>query len=106
MDKIIELSDKIDNLNNKSSLITDKIKLIKSLNEMIEIEKKNLNNILDNDIIASNLKTKIPIKYKKMSIDELEDEFEKCNNINEKILIYLAIDKYYSNIEEELFEIE
>ena len=41
-----------------------------------------------------------------MSINELEDEFEKCNNINEKVLIYSAIDKYYSNIEEELFEIE
>jgi hypothetical protein len=100
MDKIIELSDKIDN----SSNMNDKIKLIKELNEMIEIEKKKLNNILDNDI--KNIKTKIPIKYKKMPIDELEDEFEKCNNINEKILIYFAIDKYYSNIEEDLFEIE
>jgi hypothetical protein len=98
MDKIIELSDKIDNITN----INDKIKLIKSLNEMIEIEKKNLNNIIDNN----NIKTKIPIKYKKMSIDELEEEFEKSNNINEKIIIYSAIDKYYSNIEEELFEIE
>jgi hypothetical protein len=99
MDKIIELSDKIDTISN----INDKIKLIKSLNEMIEIEKKNLNSINN----ASNIiKTKIPIKYKKMSIDELENEFEKCNNINEKILIYSAIDKYYSNIEEELFEIE
>lgn len=102
MDKIIELSEKIDNLSN----INEKIKLIKSLNEMIEIEKKNLNNILDNNIISSNLKTKIPIKYKKMSIDELEDEFEKTNNITDKTLIYLAIEKYYSNIEEELFEIE
>ncbi len=103
MDKIIELSDKINNLSN----INNKIKLIKSLNEMIEIEKTNLNNILENDIKnIKNIKSKIPIKYKKMSIEELEDEFEKCNNINEKILIYLAIDKYYSNIEEELFEIE
>ncbi len=100
MDKIIELSDKIDNLSN----INEKIKLIKSLNEMIEIEKNNLNNILDNDI--KNIKTKIPLKYKKMLIEELEEEFEKCNNINEKTLIYLAIDKYYTNIEEELFEIE
>ena len=100
MDKIIELSEKIDNISN----INDKIKLIKSLNEMIEIEKTNLNSIINN---ASNIiKTKIPIKYKKKTIDELEDEFEKCNNINDKILIYSAIDKYYSNIEEELFEIE
>ncbi len=98
MDKIIELSDKIDNISN----INEKIKLLKTLNEMIEIEKKNLNSINN----TSHIKTKIPIKYKKMSIDELENEFEKCTNINDKIIIYSAIDKYYSNIEEELFEIE
>ena len=102
MDKIIELSEQIDQTSN----INDKVKLIKILNELIEAEKTNLNNILNNNIIASNLKTKIPIKYKKMSIDELEEEFEKINNINEKILIYLAIDKYYTNIEEELFDMD
>ncbi len=96
MDKIIELSETID----KTTNINDKIKLIKSLNEMIEIEKNNLNSIDFNN------KIKISIKYKKMSIDELEEEFEKCNNIHEKIIIYSAIDRYYSNIEEELFEIE
>ena len=64
MDKIIELSDKIDNIAN----INEKIKLLKTLNEMIEIEKKNLNSINN----TSHIKTKIPIKYKKMSIDELE----------------------------------
>ncbi len=93
MDKIIELSEQIDQTSN----INEKVKLIKILNELIEAEKTNLNNILNNNIITSNLKTKIPIKYKKMSIDELEEEFDKNNNINEKILIYLAIDKYYTN---------
>ena len=100
MDKILELSEQIE----KSSNINDKVKLIKTLNELIEIEKTNLNFILNTDI--KNLKTKIPIKYKKMSIDELEEAFETTNNINNKIVIYLAIDKYYSNIEEELFELE
>jgi hypothetical protein len=52
------------------------------------------------------MKIKIPLKYKKMTIDELENEFEKCNNINDKITIYKAINIYYKNIEEELFEIE
>lgn len=99
MDKIIELSEKIDNLTD----INEKIKLTKTLNEMIEIEKNNLNKLIENDL---NINTKIPIKYKKMSIDELEETFEKCNNINEKILIFSAINKYYTNIEEELFEAE
>ncbi len=100
MEKIIELSEQIDNITN----INDKIKLIKTLNELIEIEKNNLNNILNSDI--KNFKTKIPLKYKKMSIDELEEEFEKNININDKILLYMAIDKYYTNIEEELFDMD
>ena len=100
MDKIFELSEKIDNIKN----INDKIKLIKTLNEMIEAEQNNLNFLLNNDI--KNLKIKILPKYKKMTIDELEEEFDKTNNINDKVSIYLAIDRYYTNIEEELFDIE
>ncbi len=98
MDKIIELSDKIDQIKN----INDKIKLIKSLNEMIDIEKNNLNYFLSSDI--KKLKIKILPKHKKMTIDELEEEFENDIDINEKVSIYLAIDRYYTDIEEELFE--
>ena len=98
MDKIIELSDKIDQMKN----INDKIKLIKNLNEMIDIEKNNLNYLLSSDI--KKLKIKILPKHKKMTIDELEEEFENDIDINEKVSIYLAIDRYYTDIEEELFE--
>ncbi len=101
MDKIIKLSEEIDQIKN----INEKVKLIKTLNELIEDEKNNLNNILNSNITSSSNK-KIPIKYKKMLIDELEEEFEKTNNINDKISIYMAIDKYYTNIEEELFDID
>ncbi len=70
---------------------------------MIEIEKKNLNFLLNNDI--KNLKIKIMTKHKKMTIDDLEEEFENTNiNINEKVSLYLAIDRYYKDIEEELFD--
>jgi len=100
MNKIIELAEKID----KTTNIDNKVKLIKDLDEMIETEKKHLNFLLDNDI--KNLKIKILSKYKKMSIDELEEEFDIIEDINEKISIYLAIDRYYSNIEEELFDVE
>lgn len=97
MDKILELSEQIDKIIN----INEKIQLIKKLNELIEIEKTNLNYILNTDI--KNIKTKIPLKYKKMLINELEEEFNKISNINDKIVIYIAIEKYYSNIEDELF---
>jgi hypothetical protein len=100
MNKIIEINDDID----KTTNINEKIKLIKNLNEMIETEKQNLNFLLDNDI--KNLKIKILPKYKKMTIDELEEAFDKVDDINEKIYIYCAIDRYYTNIEEELFDIE
>ncbi len=98
MDKIIELSDKIDQMKN----INDKVKLIKTLNEMIETERNNLNFLLSNDI--KKLKIKIFPKHKKMTIDELEEEFDNVIDINEKVSIYLAIDKHYTDIEEELFE--
>ncbi len=100
MEKIIELSEQIDNISN----INDKVRLIKTLNELIEIERNNLNNILSSDI--KNFKTKIPLKYKKMSIDELEQAFNEATNINDKILLYMAIDKHYTNIEEELFDMD
>ena len=100
MNKIIEMADEID----KTTNIDNKVKLIKNLDEMIETEKKHLNFLLDNDI--KNLKIKILAKYKKKTIDELEEEFDKVDDINEKICIYLAIDRYYSNIEEELFDVE
>jgi len=98
MEKIIELSEKIDQNKN----INDRVKLIKTLNEMIEIEKKNLNFLLNNDI--KNLKIKIPTKYRKMTIDELEIEFDKNIDLNDKIAIFLAIERYYTDIEEELFD--
>jgi hypothetical protein len=99
MNKIIELSDKIDQIKN----INEKIKLIKDLNEMIEVEKNNLNFLLNNDI--NTLKIKIMPKHKKLSIEQLEEEFENTMiNINEKVSLYIAINRYYKDIEEELFD--
>jgi hypothetical protein len=98
MEQILDIENKI----NKTDNIYEKIKLIKELNELIEVEKTDLTNILESDI--DDMKIRIPIKYKKMSIDELEEAFSNCNNINEKIKIYHAINKYYTNIMDELFE--
>ncbi len=98
MEHILDIENKI----NKTDNVYEKIKLIKELNELIEVEKNELTNILENDI--DNMKIKIPLKYKKMTIDELEDAFGNCNDINEKIKIYHAINKYYTNIMDELFE--
>ena len=101
MEEIIALSETI----NKTVSITDKIKLIKNLNSMIEDERNKLNYIYDqmvsNKII--NCKQKIPLKYKKLNIEELEELFNKTEDINDKISIYLAIERAYTNISDELF---
>ena len=98
MEQILEIENKINQIDN----IYEKVKLIKELNELIDKEKTELTYILENDI--NDMKVKIPLKYKKMTIDELEEAFNTCNSINEKIKIYHAINKYYTNIMDELFE--
>jgi hypothetical protein len=98
MDEIIKLSETIDNTIN----INEKVNMIQLLNGMIQKEKTELNNILENNI--SNLKVKIPLKYKKMSINELEELFNNTSNINEKIIIYHAITKSIENVITEMNE--
>jgi hypothetical protein len=95
MEEINELYEKI----SKCTNISEKINMTKILNEMIEDEKNKLNNININNNI------KIPIKYKKMSFEELEEAFDK-SNINEKIIIYHAFERLYNNANDELFENE
>ena len=103
MDEIIKLSEKI----NIESNTNTKVKMINTLNKMIETEKNELNNILQqysnntNELLKS---YKIPIKYKKCSLDELEELFNKSNNINEKIILYRTINKAIENITDDLFE--
>ena len=96
MEEILNIEKQI----NETKEIHEKVKLIKERNDLIVKEKEELTYILDTNI--DNIKIKIPIKYKKMNIEELEETFNSCENINEKIKIYHAINKYYINILDEL----
>ncbi len=98
MEAINELAQNI----NKCVNITEKVKMIETLNNMITTERNLLNNILDNNI--DEMKIKIPLKYKKMTLDELEEIFNITDDINEKIVIYHSIVKVINNISEDLFE--
>lgn len=98
MDRITKLAETITTTVN----ITDKVKMIYSLNEMIVKERNELNHILEHNI--ENVKTKISPAYKKMTLDELEIEFTKTTDIHEKITIYHAICKNINNISDELFD--
>jgi hypothetical protein len=98
MNEIEELNNKINECNN----FNEKINYIQKLNIMIDNEINSLNSILNNDLIDK--KFKLPNKYKKMIIEELEDEFNKTENIHEKIIIYNCINYKYTNIMDELFD--
>jgi len=98
MDEITKMVENI----NKTINVAEKVKMICNLNNMIDIERKQLNNILENNI--DDIKAKIPVKYKKMTLDELETEFNNNTDINDKITIYHAICKNINNITDELFE--
>lgn len=103
-----EITKMVENINNTIN-IAEKAKMICNLNSMIDVERKQLNNILENNILENNIddiKTKVSIKYKKMTLDELEIEFNNNTDINEKIKIYHAICKNINNITDELFETE
>lgn len=98
-----EITKMVENINITVN-VADKVKMISNLNNMINVERKQLNNILENNI--DDMKAKIPVKYKKMTLDELETEFNNNTDINEKIIIYHAICKNINNITDELFETE
>ena len=98
MENILKLADNINNSDN----INDKIKMIQNLNVEIINEKNRLNNILESNL--DDIKIKIPIKYRKCSLEELEEYFKESNDINEKLIIYHSITKIINNITDELFE--
>ena len=71
---------------------------------MVNNIENELNNILENNI--DDVKIKVSVKYKKMTLDELDIEFNKTTDIREKINIYHAIVRNITNITDDLFENE
>lgn len=100
MNHILELSNKIDN----EITFDNKMKMINELNILIEKQKEYFNDL----IIKINSSESIKInkndsyKYKKKSIEELEELFNNNSDIEEKINIYYAINKYYNDKLKEL----
>ncbi len=97
MNSINKLSEQINKCNN----INDKIKMINELNELIDDEIEKLKDLESK--INENNQFKIPIKYKKKSIEELEDLYNLTNDNYEKFIIYQCINKFYNNTLESLF---
>ena len=101
MNNILELQEKIDNQSTTSCDIYNKIKMINELNILIEQQKEYYKEIILQ--INSSQSIKIENKYKKKSIEELEELYNKSNSIEDKINIYNAINKYYNDKYKEIF---
>jgi hypothetical protein len=99
MEQIVKLCESIES--NIDSY--KKINMISELHELISTEEIELNKLLDN---VNNIKTdfKIPNKYKKSTIEELEELLNNTNDIEEKIVIYNTINVKINTITNQLFE--
>jgi len=87
MDKLTDYMKQIDELPDTD--IIRRIELIKTINPLIETEKKNLNKLLGN--VESNSNSKLHTKYKKYNIEELESNFNDTTSIDDMIKIYQTI---------------
>ena len=94
MDEITRITNLIETTEN----LVEKNNLINSLNETIIVEKNKLTNI-SIDIA----KFKIPIKYKKKTIEQMDELLHNTPSIDEAIIIYNTIVTMVKNIKEGLF---
>ena len=97
INEINEIIQKTDDFTNKNTLIT-------KMNQMILIENKKLEKNLEyinNDELKNNT---IPVKYKKYSVEKLEEMLYKTNDIDTQIIIYDVIKNKINNIEGCLFD--
>ncbi len=99
MNNILELSNNIDN----EIDINKKMKMINELNILIEKQKDHYNQLTLQITQEISQNIKIESKYKNKTIEELEELFNSKNNIEDKISIYYAINIYYNNIINKLF---
>ena len=94
MDEITRITNLIETTEN----LVEKNNLINSLNEIIVLEKNKLGNI-SLDIP----KFKIPIKYKKKTIEQMDELLHNMASIDEAIIIYNTIVAMVKNIKDGLF---
>ena len=100
MEKINKLCETLDTCNSN-----DIIPHIDELNRIVENEKMILNELLESlDISIESFK--IPTKYKKLSIEDLEIQFNEIKDIKEKLTIYYTMSKKIANINDIIYTLE
>ena len=97
MEQINKLCETLDTCNS-----SDIIPNINELNRIVDNEKIILNKLLESLDVDTIESFKIPNKYKKLSIEELENLFNDMKDINEKISIYYTMSKKIEYLNNEL----
>ena len=99
MDQINKIYETIETIENND----EKIKMITELNQKISLQKESYNKLLESiNTIPSNFK--LLDKYKKLTVDEMEELLNKTDDIEEKINIYYHIISAVNIIKNDLFE--
>jgi hypothetical protein len=83
---------------NKTNNWENKIALIKNAKDMIKQESDKLDNLIETLDITKK------VSLKKTNFDELTNEFEKTENIDNKIRIYQILNSYIVKLSNELFD--
>lgn len=99
MNNLETIKDNIKKLSN-IPLLKDKIKTMKKIKEDITNEQKEVDKIVKR---INNFKSKEIEKYKKKTIDELQELFDETNNFNDKLEIYSQLCFKINEVEKELF---
>ena len=99
MNKIDQIRLKIKNINNTVDL-KEKIKKMKNIKNEINEEQKKADKLMNK---INNFKNKEIFKYKKLSIEKLQDLFNNSNNFDEKMELYSQLCFKIDYIENELF---
>ena len=99
MNKLDDIKNKIDELNQISNL-KDKIISMKEIKDEIDKEQKNSEKIMKK---LNNFKSKEIEKYKKKSLTKLQKIFEETDDFDKKFDIYSQICFKIDKIEKELF---
>jgi hypothetical protein len=79
-----------------------KIKKMKELKDKITMEKDKINSFIE--MINSNESMKTSKKKKDISLDQLVDDFSKCDNIESKVKTFCLIQSMIRETEHELFD--
>jgi len=99
--EIIDLEKEIDGLDEIKEW-SKKMQKMKEIKEKINLQKHKINSLIEN--VNSNEIKKIKKSKKDLNLDELLNEFEICENVDDKVKLFNQIQSLIKDNELELFD--